>query len=113
MRGSVVEVKVGFFDRFAMDTLRVGQTEQAFFEEWAGTVLVSIDFQNNRLLLKTHSFSFQNAKAMCMRPWVSETPEIPSSPQRKARLRAMSWVKSAQALPSALLILISKGYLAV
>jgi hypothetical protein len=38
----------------------------------------------------THSFSFQKEKAMFMRPWVSETPAIPSSPQRKALERAMS-----------------------
>lgn len=40
-------MKVGFLDRFAMNTLRVGQTEQAFFEEWAETILVSIAFCNN------------------------------------------------------------------
>jgi hypothetical protein len=39
---------------------------------------------------ETHSFSFQKEKAMFMRPWVSETPAMPSSPQRKALERAMS-----------------------
>lgn len=39
---------------------------------------------------------------MFMRPWVSETPAMPSSPQRKARLRAMSYVKELQASPSLL-----------
>jgi hypothetical protein len=43
----------------------------------------------------TYSFSFQNAKATFCRPCESQTPAIPSSPQRKARERAMSCVKSA------------------
>jgi hypothetical protein len=49
----------------------------------------------DQLTVCTYSFSFQKAKATFCRPCESQTPAMPSSPQRKARERAMSCVKSA------------------
>jgi hypothetical protein len=45
---------------------------------------------------------------MFMRPWVSETPAMPSSPQRKALERAMSYVKWLHASPLSLQIVSQK-----
>jgi len=42
----------------------------------------------------SYSFSFQKEKAMCCRPCVSDTPAIPSSPQRYALDLEWSWEKS-------------------
>lgn len=45
-------------------------------------------------MLETYSSSFQKVNAMFWRPWVSETPAMPSSPHLKARDRACSCGKS-------------------
>ena len=76
----VVEMEMAFLDTLAVNTLRVGKTEKTLLEE--GTEAVLGDGSGDRIVWKAYSFPFQKAKAMFWRPWVSETPAIPSSPQR-------------------------------
>lgn len=85
-------MKVGFLDTLTVVTLRVGQSKETFLEERARFRVSGYSVEND--WRQTYSSSFQNAKAMFWRPWVSDTPAIPSSPHRKARDRASSWVKS-------------------
>jgi hypothetical protein len=74
---------MSFLDTLAVVTLRVGQAEEALFEERAGLL---VGWRTNSVgeivEEKTYSFSFQKAKAIFSRPWVSQTPAMPSSPQR-------------------------------
>lgn len=78
-RGCVVEMEMGFLDTLAVNALGIGQTKQSFFE-----VIAELDQRtcSQSLGWNTNSFSFQKAKAMFIRPCVSETPAIPSSPHR-------------------------------
>lgn len=48
----------------------------------------------NYARFQTYSFSFQKANAILNRPCESDTPAMPSSPQRNALERAWSWGKS-------------------
>lgn len=84
---------MALFERLAVVTLWVRQTEKALLQKVA--VEKSADMAEVALA-HTYSFSFQKAKAMFWKPCESDTPAIPSSPQRKARDRAMSCVKSAR-----------------
>ena len=82
---------MALFERLAVVTLRVGQSEKALLEEVAAGKSACVA---KVALAHTYSFSFQKAKAMFWKPCESDTPAMPSSPQRKARDRAMSCVKS-------------------
>ena len=88
----VVQVEMGFLQRLAVVALWIRKTEQSLFEE----VARSCQFGTTTSAVSTYSFSFQNEKAMFCRPWESQTPAMPSSPQRKARDRAMPCVKSVE-----------------
>jgi len=91
---------VGFLDTLAVDTLWVGETEETFLD--VATAGLSALLIHNGGLEGTRSFSFQKEKAMFILPWVSDTPAMPSSPQRKALARAMSYVKWLHASPLSL-----------
>ncbi len=83
-------MEMGFLDALAMIALGIRQAEETLLEE--RTIrLVSVTDQPKRGTLgterKTYSFSFQKEKAMFWKPWVSQTPAIPSSPQRYVRNR--------------------------
>jgi hypothetical protein len=82
---------VALLQRLAVVTLRVGQTEQTLLEE---VTEETSEHHRQPEGAITYSSPFQKAKATFCRPWESQTPAMPSSPQRKARERAMSWVKS-------------------
>lgn len=72
-------MEMGLLETLAMVSLWVGQAEQSFLEEWA----VSRQRRGPAKRVgrvQTHSFSFQKAKAMFWKPWVSLTPAMPSSP---------------------------------
>lgn len=85
-------MEMGFFDTFTVVSLGVRQAEQTLLEKITGAwVNFALGF-SNRIL--TYSSPFQNVKAIFCKPWVSETPAIPSSPQRKVRDRAWSCEKS-------------------
>lgn len=72
-------MEMGLLDALAMVPLWVGQAEESFLEEWAvSRQRPSPTMHNGRL--QTHSFSFQKAKAIFWKPWVSLTPAMPSSP---------------------------------
>lgn len=72
-------MEMGLFDTLAMVPLWVGQTEESFLEEWAMSCQrLGLTMHIGRL--QTHSFSFQKAKAIFWKPWVSLTPAMPSSP---------------------------------
>lgn len=77
-------------NRLAMVSLRIRKAEESLLEK----ITTLISTVRNPFHLVTYSFSFQKAKVMFWRPWVSETPAIPSSPHRYARERDMSWEKS-------------------
>lgn len=70
---------MAFFDTLAVVTLGIRQSEQTLFE--ARTAYVSLDVIRIDQKL-AYSFSFQKEKAMLSKPWVSDTPAIPSSPHR-------------------------------
>jgi hypothetical protein len=78
----IIQVKVSFLDTLTMISLRIRQSKQALFQE----VTVNSQCQNAAQMAYaetvTYSFSFQKANAMFSKPWVSETPAIPSSPHR-------------------------------
>lgn len=66
MSRSVVEVEVSFLDTLAVDTLRVGKTEETFLD--VTTTAVSALLAITGGIHSTHSFSFQKENAMFMRP---------------------------------------------
>lgn len=72
-------MEMGLLDALAMVPLWVGQAEQSFLEKWA-TSRQWLDLTMHVSRLQTHSFSFQKAKAIFWKPWVSLTPAMPSSP---------------------------------
>lgn len=78
-------------DTLSMVTLRVRKTKQTFFEEITSGLSETCLVYHAAI---SHSSSFQKAKAIFCRPWVSETPAMPSSPHLKALDLAWSWVKS-------------------
>lgn len=62
---SIVQVKVALLDGLAVHTLRIRQTEETLLEKVTGQLSV---FTKRRQSGSTHSFSFQNEKAMLSRP---------------------------------------------
>lgn len=84
-------MEMTLLERLAVVTLGVRETEKALLQEVTAEKLVYI---SKYCMLHAYSFSFQKAKAMFWKPCESDTPAMPSSPQRKARDRAMSCVKS-------------------
>ena len=89
--GRVINMKVSLFDTLSMVALWISESKQAFLEI---VTVVSQQQLTCTCKVKTDSFSFQKEKAMFSKPCVSETPAIPSSPQRYVRERACSWGKS-------------------
>ena len=89
---------MGFFDTLSMVPLRIRQTEQPLLQKI--TILCQQRETTAVRQWMPYSFSFQNAKAMFCRPWVSETPAMPSSPHLNVLDLAWSCVKSKAALSS-------------
>lgn len=89
----IVDMEMGLFDTLSMVTLGVRQAEQSLLEE---ITVVKVRTGLELPSSGTHSSPFQNAKAIFCKPWVSETPAIPSSPHRKALDLAWSWGKSVK-----------------
>lgn len=72
-------MEMSLLETLAMVPLWVGQAEESFLEERAvSRQRLNLTMYIGRL--QTHSFSFQKAKAMFWKPWVSQTPAMPSSP---------------------------------
>jgi len=85
-------MEMGLFDTLSVVSLRVGKTEETLLEERTDKCIsLGNHFKEYSI---SYSFSFQKEKAMCCRPWVSDTPAIPSSPQRYALDLECSWEKS-------------------
>lgn len=87
-------MKVSLLDALTVVSLRIGQAKQPLLQKGARPQ------QSASRTPKTgrngpYSFSFQKAKAMFCRPWVSQTPAMPSSPHLYARDRAWSCGKSS------------------
>jgi len=73
--------------------LWIRKTEKALLQEVTASRSAQV---RAAAMMQAYSFSFQKAKAIFWKPCESDTPAMPSSPQRKARDRAMSCVKSEQ-----------------
>lgn len=92
--GCIVDMEVGFFDALAVVPLGIGESKESFLEECTATGQKPEPYYTFKAT--AYSSSFQKLKPMFSKPWVSQTPAIPSSPHRNARDRAWSWGKSAQ-----------------
>lgn len=77
-------MEMSFLDALAMVSLGIGQAKKPFLQE--GARYLSTCRPAGALYgyegLAAYSCSFQKAKEMFCRPWVSQTPAMPSSPHR-------------------------------
>jgi len=100
-------MEVGLLDTLSVVSLWVGKTKETLLEERTDKrVSLGNHFEEHSI---SYSFSFQKENAMCCRPWVSDTPAIPSSPQRYALDLECSWEKSIVDSVSTLHIRLSMG----
>ena len=74
-------MKVSLLDTLTMVSLRIRETEKSFLEKVTGKQLLAAHCCEESIG-KTYSFSFQKEKAIFCSPCVSDTPAMPSSPQR-------------------------------
>ena len=87
-------MKMGFLDALSVVALGVREAKEALFQKVAVVCQARNIFMKPRVWF-AYSSSFQKLNPMFCRPWVSETPAMPSSPHLNARDRACSCGKSA------------------